>query len=347
VAVGGTELEVGAGSVWSAETAFNNSGGCSNSVARPSWQIGVGKPLEWPSKACTGRAVPDVSADSCYSSEGSGSNCWAYVYFEGFPGAWGGTSLASPIWAGLSVIWNKLNAAAGRPGIGFSAPLIYSLANTPSLYASDFHDITTGSNGFPARTGWDEATGWGSPNFNNLVNSELPAPTVTKVSSATGSVLGGGKAVTITGSGFTAATAVHFGSVQASSFRVVSNSSISVTAPPQLVAGVVDVTVTRAGKTSVISTADHYKYAPVITLLQPKSGPVAGGQVLRVEGAGFATGNATRIKFGTAVVKEGSCATQSECEVHTPPHAAGTVEVKATVNGVTSGKTSADQYKYE
>jgi hypothetical protein len=247
----------------------------------------------------------------------------------------------------LSVIWNNLNAAAGRPGIGFSAPLIYSLANSPSLYASDFHDITTGSNGFPATTGWDEATGWGSPNFNNLVSSELPAPTVTKVSPATGSVLGGGKAVTITGSGFTAATAVHFGSVQASSFKVVSNSSISVTAPPQLVAGIVNVTVTRAGKTSVTSIADHYKYAPVITLLQPKSGPVAGGQVLRVEGAGFATGTATAIKFGTAAVKERSCATQRECDVRTPPHAAGTVEVKATVNGVTSGRAAADQYKYE
>jgi hypothetical protein len=31
-------------------------------------------------------------------------------------------------------------------------------------YDTDFHDITSGSNGFPAATGYDLATGWGSPN---------------------------------------------------------------------------------------------------------------------------------------------------------------------------------------
>jgi hypothetical protein len=71
------------------------------------------------------------------------------------------------------VIWNKNNAAKGRPGIGFAAPLIYSLANDSTTYANDFHDITTGSNGFAAVTGWDEATGWGSPDFNKLSNNPI------------------------------------------------------------------------------------------------------------------------------------------------------------------------------
>src|SRR5205814_2228375 len=70
-------------------------------------------------------------------------------------------------------IWNNNNAGKGRSGIGFAAPLIYSLANDATAYARDFHDITSGNNGFAAGTGWDEVTGWGSPNFNNLSNNPI------------------------------------------------------------------------------------------------------------------------------------------------------------------------------
>jgi subtilase family serine protease len=426
VAVGGTELEVGAGSIWSSETAFNNSGGCSNSVPRPSWQTGIGKPLEWPSNACTCRAVPDVSADSCYSTEGSGSNCWAYVYFEGFPGAWGGTSLAAPIWAALSVIWNKLNAAASRPAIGFAAPLIYSRASTPSSYASDFHDITTGSNGFPATAGWDEATGWGSPNFNNLVNSATPTitklkpaegpatggtsvtitgtnftganavkfgsanaasftvksatsitakspagtgtvhvtitgpegtsttspadrfhylPTVTKVSPTSGPV-GGGTTVTITGVGLTGATSVKFGSVATASFTVSSSTSITAVSPHEL-AGTVDVRVTTPEGTAPVSSKDKFKFTPTITGLAPNGGPQPGATPVTVTGTGFVLGtSATTVKFGTTSASSVNCISTTTCEVVAPAHAAGKVDVRATVNKVTSPKTSGDAYTY-
>jgi hypothetical protein len=163
VAVGGTNLEVGGGEAWSAEEAIENGGGCTGSISRPSWQTGIGSPLTYPKSACSGRAEPDVSANS-----GIG----VYLYFGGNAGCCtGGTSLSTPIWAGASVLWNKHNAATGRPSIGFSAPLIYSIANDATTYAEDFHDITKGSNGFAAAKGWDEATGWGSPDFNKLSNN--------------------------------------------------------------------------------------------------------------------------------------------------------------------------------
>jgi hypothetical protein len=38
-------------------------------------------------------------------------------------------------------------------------------------YSADFHDITVGSNGFPATKGYDLATGWGSPNKSGLINA--------------------------------------------------------------------------------------------------------------------------------------------------------------------------------
>jgi kumamolisin len=166
VAVGGTTLAFGStsDSAYTSETALNNGGGCLDAETRPSWQTGIGNAYVWGSSSpCSGRATPDVSANS-----GSGT----YLYFDGSAGCCtGGTSLATPIWAAASVIWNKNNANSGRPGIGFAGPLIYSLANDSTDYANDFHDITSGSNGFSAGAGWDEATGWGSFDFNKLSNN--------------------------------------------------------------------------------------------------------------------------------------------------------------------------------
>lgn len=176
VAVGGTELNVGGGSSWSSEMAIENGGGCSNSEPRPWWQTGIGGALVYPSTPCTGRAEPDVSAES--------GGIGAYVYYDGSGHCCiQGTSLATPIWAAMSAVWNNNNTADGRPEIGFAAPLIYSLANDQTTYANDFHDITSGSNGFPATAGWDEATGWGSPDFNNLSNNQ-PEITYTGPTSA-------------------------------------------------------------------------------------------------------------------------------------------------------------------
>ena len=75
VDVGGTELHVGPNSEWKSENALLDDGGCSNDEARPAWQTGIGSPLEWPSKSCSGRAIPDISADSRYGGrEADGRN---------------------------------------------------------------------------------------------------------------------------------------------------------------------------------------------------------------------------------------------------------------------------------
>jgi Pro-kumamolisin, activation domain len=166
VAVGGTNLHLSGGN-WSSETAWSDSGGgCDNGFARPSWQTGVGVAKVWQNGNCTGRAEPDVAALA-------DPNTGVFIYYHGAGSCcWGGTSLSAPIWGAASVIWNKHNAATGRPGIGFADPVIYSVATDPTTYARDFHDITSGSNGFAAGANWDEVTGWGSPNFDNLFNNQ-------------------------------------------------------------------------------------------------------------------------------------------------------------------------------
>jgi hypothetical protein len=93
-----------------------------------------------------------------------------------------------------------------------------------------------------------------------------PKPTVTGLSPDSGPTAGG-TAVTITGNGFTGASAVSFGSTPAANFTVNSDTSITATAPPGL-AGTTDVTVTTLGSTSTgipITASDYTYQAPACT----------------------------------------------------------------------------------
>ena len=109
--------------------------------------------------------------------------------------------------------------------------------------------------------------------------SYVPAPTVTGVSPNSGPE-GGGTSVTISGTNFTGATEVKFGSTNAASFKVDSATSITATSPaitttgPSL-AGTVDVTVTTSGGTSATGSADRFRYActPGYVLLGGKCVP--------------------------------------------------------------------------
>ena len=118
------------------------------------------------------------------------------------------------------------------------------------------------------------------------------APVVSSISPAFGPAAGG-KSVTVTGTGFTGATAVEFGTVPGTSFVVNSDTSITVTAP----AGTspVDVTVITPGGTSTTSAADVFTYGPTVTGLSPANGPFGGGETVVVSGTGF-TG-ATAVLF--------------------------------------------------
>lgn len=81
----------------------------------------------------------------------------------------------------------------------------------------------------------------------------MPMPKVTKLSPTTGSTAGGYN-VTVTGVGFTYATAVKFGGLKATTFTIVNDTTINVTAPAH-VAGAFNVFVTTPVGTSA---ANYY-----------------------------------------------------------------------------------------
>ncbi|HXQ58748.1 MAG TPA: IPT/TIG domain-containing protein, partial [Acidimicrobiales bacterium] len=166
-------------------------------------------------------------------------------------------------------------------------------------------------------------------------------PTVTGIRPPSGPVAGGTK-VTITGSGFTGATIVDFGSTSAS-FIVVSDRSIKATTPAESV-GTVHVTVTTPDGTSATSTADQFTFTPpTVTGIRPPSAPASGGKTVTITGSGF-TG-ATMVDFGSASASF-IVISDTSIKAKTPAEAVGTVHVTVTTPDGTSATSTADQFTF-
>jgi subtilase family serine protease len=261
--VGGTDLTTsGAGGAWSSESAWLDGGGgiSPDKYAIPSWQTAAAAGCS--SCSQTYRNGPDVSANANFSFYvcADQNGCTANEY--------GGTSFAAPMWAGYLALINQQAVANGGKPLGFINPSLYTIA-AGSSYGTDFHDITSGSNGYLATTGYDLATGLGSPNGAGLINSLSGTPTAgfalsaapTSVSVAQG---GTGTSVitsTVTG-GFTGAivlsasgqpTGVTIG-FSPTSITGAGTSTLTFTVASSTVAGTYPITVTGTSGSIVETT---------------------------------------------------------------------------------------------
>jgi hypothetical protein len=153
--VGGTSLVL-SNNYYGAEGGWSGSGGGYSSYeGEPSFQYSV--------QASGRRSSPDVAYDAnpstgvlVYNSTGlqSGQTGWWIV---------GGTSAGAPQWAGIFALADQARAVRGLGSLGAGQKAIYGLSST------DFHDVTSGSNGYSAGGGYDLVTGRGSPYVNRIV----------------------------------------------------------------------------------------------------------------------------------------------------------------------------------
>ncbi|MGA3350265.1 MAG: protease pro-enzyme activation domain-containing protein, partial [Candidatus Sulfotelmatobacter sp.] len=258
VSVGGTDLTTnGAAGPWATETAWADGGGgiSPDKYPIPSWQVTAAAGCADCSQ--TIRNGPDVSANANYTFYvcADQTTCTANLY--------GGTSFAAPMWAGYLALANQQAVQNGQPTLGFINPALYTIG-LGSSYDADFHDITSGSNGWPATVGYDLATGWGSPNGSGLINSLVGATSASFTLSASPnavSVAQGAKGTsTITSAisgGFDSAVALS-ASGQPTGVTVAFNptsiaapgsgtSTVTITVAATAVAGVYPITVTGTG----------------------------------------------------------------------------------------------------
>ncbi len=157
----------------------------------------------------------------------------------------------------------------------------------------------------------------------------------------------GGNAVTIYGSGFTAASIVNFGSVAAADFTVLSDNAITAVAPPQSPGSPIDITVTTPSGTSATSGADQYTYnadsAPTVTGIDTSSGSTGGGTVVNLTGTNFL--NASGVSFG-GVAASFLIVSATTIQATAPPQTAGPLDITVSNDGGTSALSGADRFTY-
>ena len=323
------------------------------------------------------RETPDVSAQADEFtgavtifgvSLGYGpANGWATI---------GGTSSSTPIWAALLALVNEssycstdlVTFATGKvQDAGFASPLLYGIAANAKAYAASFNNIISGNNDvygldnglvFPAHTGYNMASGLGSPEVTSPTGGPGLAyymchfaathsgPVVTQLNPAFGSVAGG-YTLTVTGSGFGSSSspqvkAVQVGSAQATSFTVDSNTQVTVTVPPAIAtvppgspnptqdgAGPANVVVANNnGQSSGISGSSMFEYVdetgsptilPAVTGVSPFGGLDTSPATVTIFGSGFVSpGSSDIVEFGEVAASSVTYDSAFELTV-TPP----------------------------
>jgi hypothetical protein len=280
------------------------------------------------------RTLPDVTAEADPDTGAPG-------IFDRAAGGWvdfGGTSSSTPLWAAmLADVQASAGCQASGP-LGFVSPKLYAIAANRRQNTASFNDITLGnndafaiSNGEPFRAtrGFDLASGLGSPRLTSpdgrpALAADLCAqapsnrPGISALSPAVEPHTPTGT-LTITGTGFTGATAVSIGtfSVPAADIDVVSDTEIRLPAPPaasqtggetgESGAGRAIVSVTTPHGTSPITAASQLEYVdtsagstvPSVTLMSADLGTQAGGNHITVFGSGFMSGGASNVSSVT------------------------------------------------
>ena len=185
LAVGGTTLSTtttsSGATVYGSESAWSGSGGGAASYeGEPSYQYNQTSINSTPNSPDvynpnTGlysfsRLTPDVS----YNAD---PNTGYAVYDSiaspayGISGGWtevGGTSAGSPQWSAIVALSDQQRGGTSLDTNQVQTTLYNTLSNS-TTYAKEFHDITTGSNGYSAGVGYDLASGLGTPQVNNIV----------------------------------------------------------------------------------------------------------------------------------------------------------------------------------
>jgi len=214
-AVGGTSLAVGAGNSYLFETGwgttnstwsgtkwiptgwlYGSGGGVSRLFAEPAYQQGVVQDSVFAAQGHgRGRALPDVSVlgdpqtgylvgqtQTFFATSATAGGARYSEYRIG------GTSLSSPIMAGIFALANQARSAKGSRDLGFANPLLYSLngssavtdivdpASTVAAVRVNYSNGEDATNGTSVRLrtmnqtlslrttpGWDDVTGIGTP----------------------------------------------------------------------------------------------------------------------------------------------------------------------------------------
>ncbi len=316
LAFGGSALSYIPEMAWN-DTAYGaglsaTGGGVSVLYKKPAWQSGVGVPNDG------ARDVPDLSMDASNDHD-------PYNVYTG--GQWeliGGTSAATPVFAGVVALLNQRLSSNGQPGAGNMNTALYKMAqSSPNV----FHDIVVGNNivpcaagtpdcsngqfGYSTTTGYDLVTGLGSVDAYNLVVNWQGAPagqmSLVSMSPVSATAEGAAFTLTINGSNFAAGAVVQWaGTHLATTYISSTKLQASVSASLIAAAGTAAISVSSGGAISnTLYFTINPPAPPPVTLSDPRvttAAPPASGCVLPPSQNAFSTSSTTVYLYFAAVV---------------------------------------------
>ena len=255
------------------------------------------------------------------------------------------TSTAAPTFTSI------VNASGPTSG-GFVVTITGTNFATGGLFGVTIGGVTATISGSPTATQIKVTTPPGTAGAQNVVitNNDgqtvtgtytyVAVPTFTSIAPASGPITAGTR-VTITGTGFTGATAVTFGGTAATVLTVNSDTQIMATVPAHA-AGAVNVVVTTPGGTATGTNAFTYTPAPTFSSIAPVLGRTSGGTSVTITGGNFING-ATAVTIG-GITPTFTVIGTTSITATTPAHAAGAVNVVITTPGGTVTGTNAYTY---
>lgn len=261
--------------------------------------------------------------------------------------AMSGVTFSQSLPSGLTL--NTLNnsgcgsftASVGGGSLGYTFASGTLAANASCTVTANLRSTTPGTYNLTL-TSLTSAGGDGTlPTTATALTVQPPPPTVSNISPNAGPE-NGGTQVTITGTGFSTATGVRFGTADVLNPSFSTDTTITATAPPGT--GTVDITVISPNGTSATSNATKFTYAgiPTVTRITPSRGPATGNSSVTIEGTNFAT--ATEVRFGTTPITTFS-RTSTSISFITPP-GTGTQDVTVVTAGGTSVVSAAGSFTY-
>jgi hypothetical protein len=189
------------------------------------------------------------------------------------------------------------------------------------------------------------AAGCSSPSTTRTTSTGTGPPAVTAIVPTTGTTPGG-TTVTVIGVGFNGATKVAFGTVAATSYKVVNSTRLTVVSPPHA-AGAATVVVTTHRGSSTQAAVGRFTYTipvPVVAAVTPSSGTVAGGTLVSVTGSWF--DGATKVTFGKVAAATYRVLSNTQILAVTPPQTGARGVVVTTPSG-TSAKVHAVRFAFK
>lgn len=227
---------------------------------------------------------------------------------------------SGPVVSSFAPATGPVGATVTLTGSGFTGATSVDFGTVPATFTVDSDSQITATVPAGAPPAAKIRVTGPSGSALSVTSFKIP-PMVTSFSPTSGPV---GTSVTVTGSGFTQATGVAFGTT-ASSFTVDSDTQITAVvpagAPPSS-----KIRVTSAGGPGLSSTP--FKIPPTLTGFSPTSGPV--GTIVTVTGSAF-TG-VTAVAFGT-VAASFTVDSDSQISVTVPAGAPASSQIRVTSPG--------------